>query len=425
MQKTIKSMLALALLAPTLGFADSYTLTEMGDYDVLNDVTSGSEVALSGAVVGPGVNIYGSAILEVGFDDTCLVKCDEDTASDDSVTRSIPSAYYGNGPGELDPTGRSLVMGVQDMGYGVNFQRKVYIPEDSAFVRWINKIENTNDEEITAYLIVNGLLETFSEVIATSSGDGYADQTDDWILTGSFGEPIEPPEEPPAPNTLVPTEPFFTAHILNGSGDGPDLEYIDFLGDGGPTLRGPSNDAFWVYEVNVPAGETVVVMHFLADVTALEAELGEGVLEYLEDLAEGDVPNALDFMTNQEFSELFSAYDATIILDSSGSSGTCFIATAAFGTPMAEEINTLRQVRDSYMLNNALGTTFVDTYYRLSPPIASKVAQYPALASVVRAVLMPIVLIAKVILAAPMMVLTSLLVMMGLLLARRKKGLVS
>ncbi len=90
---------------------------------------------------------------------------------------------------------------------------------------------------------------------------------------------------------------------------------------------------------------------------------------------------------------------------SSGSGGGCFIATAAYGTPMAQEINVLRDARDSYLLNNTLGTAFVDTYYRLSPPVADAVAKSPVLSATIRFVLTPIVFLIK----SPWLLLLALL----------------
>ncbi len=75
--------------------------------------------------------------------------------------------------------------------------------------------------------------------------------------------------------------------------------------------------------------------------------------------------------------------------------GTCFIATAAYGTPMADEIFVLRGFRDSSMLNNPLGLLAVDTYYRLSPPVAQRVSLHPALAHAIRAALTPVLFLMK------------------------------
>ena len=71
----------------------------------------------------------------------------------------------------------------------------------------------------------------------------------------------------------------------------------------------------------------------------------------------------------------------------SSSGGGCFIATAAYGTPLAEDLNVLRGFRDRYLLTNAFGAAFTDVYYRLSPPIADRVASSAPLAALVRLVL--------------------------------------
>ena len=69
----------------------------------------------------------------------------------------------------------------------------------------------------------------------------------------------------------------------------------------------------------------------------------------------------------------------------------CFIATAAFGTPMAKEINVLRRFRDSKMKPNAIGRNFVDLYYDLSPPLAQVIAQNKNMKALVRLALKPII----------------------------------
>ena len=71
--------------------------------------------------------------------------------------------------------------------------------------------------------------------------------------------------------------------------------------------------------------------------------------------------------------------------------GVCFIATATYGTPMAQEIQILREFRDEYLLTNSLGQALVDVYYRVSPPIAEFITEHPGLKPVVRAGLLPVV----------------------------------
>jgi hypothetical protein len=77
--------------------------------------------------------------------------------------------------------------------------------------------------------------------------------------------------------------------------------------------------------------------------------------------------------------------------------GFCFIATAAYGTPMAEEIQVLREFRDEYMLTNPVGQALVDFYYGASPPIARFITQHPGLKPLVRAGLVPVVALSAVV----------------------------
>ena len=62
----------------------------------------------------------------------------------------------------------------------------------------------------------------------------------------------------------------------------------------------------------------------------------------------------------------------------------CFIATAAYGTDTAKEIDILREFRDAVLLPNSLGAKFVSFYYRTSPPIANFISQHEVLRTAVR-----------------------------------------
>lgn len=105
----------------------------------------------------------------------------------------------------------------------------------------------------------------------------------------------------------------------------------------------------------------------------------------------------------------------------SGHGGPCFIATAAYGTPMAADIDTLRAFRDTYLLHSSAGTAFVDTYYRISPAIASIVAKSPVLAAGIRLILLPVIFAAKLIMARPVLTVAIALLVLTLLKVRRKR----
>ncbi len=62
----------------------------------------------------------------------------------------------------------------------------------------------------------------------------------------------------------------------------------------------------------------------------------------------------------------------------------CFIATAAYGTPTAGEIDVLREFRDLVLLESAAGSRFVALYYRLSPPAAEFISRSDFLRALVR-----------------------------------------
>jgi putative hemolysin len=82
-----------------------------------------------------------------------------------------------------------------------------------------------------------------------------------------------------------------------------------------------------------------------------------------------------------------------------GSAG-CFIATAAYGSPIAPQIQVLRDLRDQYLLTNPLGQAFVDFYYGTSPPVAEFITDHPCLKPIVRAALVPAVAISTIVMAA-------------------------
>ncbi len=80
---------------------------------------------------------------------------------------------------------------------------------------------------------------------------------------------------------------------------------------------------------------------------------------------------------------------------SSAGSG-CFVATSAFGTPMAEEVQVLSRFRDECLLNTTFGRRLVSIYYKIGPMVAREVEKKQALKSIVRAALKPLISLCKV-----------------------------
>lgn len=74
----------------------------------------------------------------------------------------------------------------------------------------------------------------------------------------------------------------------------------------------------------------------------------------------------------------------------------CFIATAAYGTATAEQLDVLRAFRDQVLLQSPLGSGFVACYYQASPPVADFISENSLLRTVVRELLIdPMVGLAK------------------------------
>ncbi len=74
-----------------------------------------------------------------------------------------------------------------------------------------------------------------------------------------------------------------------------------------------------------------------------------------------------------------------------GGGGGCFIATAAFGSPLERHVQILRDFRDRILLNSSAGKALVNFYYEVSPPIAQTIARNEGLRLMMRVSLMPVI----------------------------------
>jgi hypothetical protein len=117
------------------------------------------------------------------------------------------------------------------------------------------------------------------------------------------------------------------------------------------------------------------------------------------DGAHAEVLTGLVSATQYEFKGQLR-YDSTVIegvtrqFTTAAGSGTnlndllayfgCFIATAAYGTPTAEQIDVLREFRDVVLLKSKMGSQFIALYYRLSPPLAEFISGNEVLRTLVR-----------------------------------------
>jgi hypothetical protein len=119
---------------------------------------------------------------------------------------------------------------------------------------------------------------------------------------------------------------------------------------------------------------------------SLVAEAGSG---YQFAHWSGDVDTIDDVDTATATITMDNSYSIRANFNRTGS--RCCVATAAYGTPMAKEIEILREFRDEHLLTSAVGRALVDVYYRVSPLLAEFVTEHPSLKPIVRAGLLPAV----------------------------------
>ena len=107
---------------------------------------------------------------------------------------------------------------------------------------------------------------------------------------------------------------------------------------------------------------------------------------------------------------------------SSGGGGGCFIATAAYGSLFEGHVEILRQFRDVYLLTNRIGQSFVQLYYKYSPPLAGFIASNESRKTIVRYALYPLVGVSYVALHTTFA--QQALIMFGLVAALRFRSVV-
>jgi len=89
------------------------------------------------------------------------------------------------------------------------------------------------------------------------------------------------------------------------------------------------------------------------------------------------------------FDEVYTAVGATGTTDSTISGDGCFIATAAYGSPIEPHVKVLRDLRDRFLLANSVGNASVRPYSMTAPPIADYTAEHESLRTATRWSLTP------------------------------------
>jgi len=226
--------------------------------------------------------------------------------------------------------------------------------------------------------------------ITTAAAPGY--QFGNWTaLAGAFGNATaaETTFTMPAQNVTVtanfeevsppPEAPTVTTQAASGISTGSATLHVNYtVGDFSPVqvrfAYKKSTDSAWAYTDWVPKSADGT---YAAPLTGLSSN------------TEYDFKAEITYASTVIESAIIQFITA---MSSLPPSQGCFIATAAYGTPTAEQIDVLREFRDIVLLESIAGSQFVALYYQLSPPVADFIAGNELLRTLVRELLVdPIV----------------------------------
>jgi len=115
--------------------------------------------------------------------------------------------------------------------------------------------------------------------------------------------------------------------------------------------------------------------------SGLEESIGD-IQQKAEEIIQ-DIPAEEMGKTGEEIMEMYSP------------KGGCLIATAAYGSELAPQVQQLRELRDNKLLQTESGTSFMNTfndvYYSFSPIIADYERENPIFKQVVNLVITPLI----------------------------------
>ncbi len=184
--------------------------------------------------------------------------------------------------GPISGTNRQVVFSTQTVAsLNVQMWRKVFVPDNDAFARWLNYFRNTGSSPVTLTAVIANNLGSDSNTIITGSSDGSlsAETTDTWVTTfqNYSGTTSSDPR---------------LGHVFQNPGALVPLAGIHFAnGDDNP---------YWGYTFTLNPGETKIIMNFAVVQPSKAASMAKSA-----QLASAQTPvNALQCTTPAEQAEI-------------------------------------------------------------------------------------------------------------------------
>jgi hypothetical protein len=154
------------------------------------------------------------------------------------------------------------------------------------------------------------------------------------------------------------------------------------------------------YEIRIRAGEDITAENFassqLAGVVVVPGIAGatqELVLERL--LWETDYSVGIRAIDNCQNAGELAVTSFRTTERELGEVDACFIATAAYGSVLANEVAPLRTFRDTVLRGSIFGELAVEAYYTFGPAVSGVIGESEVLRATTRGALAPLVLAAK------------------------------
>ena len=219
----INTNINFATTSSASGAASEADYTHAVNADTLN----GGTVSATLTDAFDGYNALCLDINNVGF-----VQCSTSNMAVYNQTGSAPTT---------ECSGRQLIYPVKTLG-GIQVFRKVFVPTNDSFARWLNFFTNPGASPVTVRMQTSNNLgsDSGTVVVTTSDGDATPEITDLWVTTfqNFSGTTSSDPR---------------LGHVLQGAGAPVQMSAIGF----------PDDNPFWRYVFTLNPGETKIIMNFV------------------------------------------------------------------------------------------------------------------------------------------------------------------